>query len=129
MLFDNPHAMMPMAANKIADWLAPLLPITLLKRPYNGVNVHVASKYLGEWGKMRVSWRYKISTYDVPTQLASLDLLKSEEMEGSTVGEKINKRRISGCYERNVLVGTKVTEKIKLETCIYQLFKDKQLIA
>ena len=46
MLFDNPHAMIPMPANKTADWFAPLLPITLLKRPYNGVNVHVASKYL-----------------------------------------------------------------------------------
>ena len=32
---------------------------------------------------------YQINvTYDVPTQLASLDLLKSEEMEGST--EKTN---------------------------------------
>ena len=48
MLFDNPQAMMPMPANKTADWFAPLLPMTLLKRPYNGVNVHVASKYLGE---------------------------------------------------------------------------------
>ena len=57
MLFDNPHAMMPMAANKIADWFAPLLPITLLKRPYNGVNVHVASKYLSEWGERKKKMR------------------------------------------------------------------------
>ena len=46
MLFDKPHAMIPMVANSIADWFAPLLPITLLRRPYNGVNVQVASKYL-----------------------------------------------------------------------------------
>jgi len=46
MLFDNPHAMMPMVAKSTADWFAPLLPITLLRRPYNGVNTHVASKYL-----------------------------------------------------------------------------------
>ena len=38
--------MMPIPANKTADWFASLLPITSLKRPYNGVNVHVASKYL-----------------------------------------------------------------------------------
>ena len=62
-------------------------------------------------------------TYDVPTQLASLDLLKSEEMEGSTARKKFQQKWISGCYERNVLVGTKVTEKKKLETCMYQLFQ------
>jgi hypothetical protein len=32
------------------------------------------------------------TTYAVPTQLASLDLLKSEEMEGSTEREKVSQR-------------------------------------
>ena len=62
---------------------------------------------------MRVSWRYKEIegkiTYAVPTQLASLDLLKSEEMEGSTEREG-QPKRVLGHYWRDVLVGTKVTE-------------------
>ena len=44
----------------------------------------------------RVSWKYRKiedKTYDVPTQLASLDLLKSEEMEGSTVRGRFNERK------------------------------------
>ena len=44
MLFVNPHALIPTPANKTADWFTPLLPITLLKHPYSGVNVHVVSK-------------------------------------------------------------------------------------
>ena len=54
MLFDNPHALIPTPANKIADWFAPLLPITLLKCPYSGVNVHVASKSLR--GRRKIRW-------------------------------------------------------------------------
>ena len=49
------------------------------------------------------------ATYDVPTQLASLDLLKSEEMEDNTNGGNFNKR-VLGYDEKDVLVGTKVTE-------------------
>ena len=38
---------------------------------------------------------YQINvTYDVPTQLASLDLLKSEEMEGNTVEKGSTKENI-----------------------------------
>ena len=56
---------------------------------------------------------YQINaTYDVPTQLASLDLLKSEEMEGSTEKKSSAKEKVIQAVMRgNVLVGTKVTEK------------------
>ena len=43
---------------------------------------------------------------------------------------KLKKVEYQDCYERSVLVGTKVTENIRiLETYMYQLFKYKQLIA
>lgn len=58
--------MVPSAAKKTAIWLAPLRPITLHKRPYRGVNVHVARRYA------------------VPSQCAWCDLLNSEEMDGNT---------------------------------------------
>lgn len=45
-LFDSPHARIPTAAKKTAEWWAPRLPIALQRRPYSGVNVHVARRYL-----------------------------------------------------------------------------------
>ncbi len=37
---------MPIAAKIMADCFAPLRPITSLNRPYRGVNVQVAKRYL-----------------------------------------------------------------------------------
>lgn len=71
MLLEYPQPMIPIAAKIMADWLAPLLPMALLSRPYRGVNVHVASKY------------------DVPNQLAWLELLKSEDIDGTIVGTSV----------------------------------------
>ena len=45
-LLDMPQQSVPRPANKTAAWLAPRLPMTLHKRPYKGVNVQVASRYL-----------------------------------------------------------------------------------
>lgn len=44
MLFDKPQASMPIEANKTAEWFAPCLPMTSQRRPYRGVNVHVARR-------------------------------------------------------------------------------------
>ena len=46
MLVENPQAKVPRPAKNTEAWFAPRRPITLERRPYNGVNVHVASKYL-----------------------------------------------------------------------------------
>jgi len=37
---------MPSDAKRIADWHAPFRPMTLLRRPYSGVKVQVAKRYL-----------------------------------------------------------------------------------
>lgn len=47
MLLEKPHAAVPSAAAITAVWLAPLRPKTLHKRPYSGVKVQTANKYLG----------------------------------------------------------------------------------
>lgn len=44
MFGDNPQASVPSAAKNTAVWFAPLLPITLQRRPYKGVKVHVARR-------------------------------------------------------------------------------------
>lgn len=80
---DSPHARVPTPVKITAVWFAPLRPNTLLRRPYNGVNVHIANRYLrmcGRVNKKPTEW----TTYDVPSQLAWFDLLNSEDMEGST---------------------------------------------
>jgi hypothetical protein len=46
MFIDNPQDKVPSAAIQTANWFAPLLPITLHNRPYKGVKVQAASKYL-----------------------------------------------------------------------------------
>ncbi len=78
---------MPIAAKIMADCFAPLRPITSLNRPYRGVNVQVAKRYLSNIHNeydIRGKRGVFVMTYAVPTQLASLDLLKSEDIEGST---------------------------------------------
>ena len=73
---------------------------------------------------------YQINvTYDVPTQLASLDLLKSEEMEGSTEKTNSAKEKVRMLWEETYLLELKSLKKKMLETCIYQPSKNKQLIA
>lgn len=46
MFRENPQSKMPDPAKNNAVWLAFLRPITSQRRPYKGVNVHVASRYL-----------------------------------------------------------------------------------
>jgi hypothetical protein len=71
MFVEKPHNRVPRAVIQTANWFAPRLPIMLHNRPYKGVKVQTASKY------------------DVPSQLASCDLLKSEEMDGSRVATRV----------------------------------------
>jgi hypothetical protein len=71
MFVEKPHNRVPNAVIQTANWFAPRLPIMLHNRPYRGVNVQTASKY------------------DVPSQLASCDLLKSEEMDGNRVATRV----------------------------------------
>ncbi len=52
MLVDKPQTAVPRAAKKTAIWFAPLRPMTLHKRPYNGVNVHVARRYLRQFNEI-----------------------------------------------------------------------------
>jgi len=57
--------------------------MTVHRRPYKGVNVHVARRYLCcEIKKQFI--QVETANYDVPNQLAWFDLLKSEDIEGST---------------------------------------------
>jgi hypothetical protein len=86
MFVEKPHNRVPNAVIQTANWFAPRLPIMLHNRPYRGVNVQTASKYLRK--KFKIELRAEQSRiYDVPSQLASCDLLKSEEMDGNTVTE------------------------------------------
>ena len=88
MLVDRPHIRTPRPAKNRAVWLALFRPNTLHRRPYSGVKLHVASRYLCV-PSVGLSWIEQILvTHDVPSQLASLDLLNSEEMDGITYHEK-----------------------------------------
>ena len=92
MLVDRPHMRTPRPAKNRAVWLALFRPNTLHRRPYSGVKLHVASRYLGHGVlSVGVAWFELIPvTHDVPSQLASLDLLKSEEIDGNTYHDKSN---------------------------------------
>ena len=83
------------------------LPITLLEHPYS-MNVHFASK-VGEKKMSELEvYMYQlinVTYYDVPTQLALLDSLKSEEIVGNTARQKSNNGEYQECHE-NVLVGS-----------------------
>ena len=73
MFVEKPHAAVPKAAKRTAVWLAPRRPSTLHNRPYSGVKVLVASKYLSEAQSREYSTfirTYEISPYAVPSQLA-----------------------------------------------------------
>ena len=47
MLVDRPHMSTPRLEKNSAVWLALFRPKTLHRRPYSGVKLHVASRYLG----------------------------------------------------------------------------------
>ena len=51
-----------------------------------------------------------LTTHDVPSQLASLDLLNSEEMDGNTYHDKFRSQE-TRTRELDALVGTKVSVK------------------
>lgn len=72
MLLERPHAAVPTAAKATAIWFAARRPITLQSRPYSGVNVQVASRYLAPHGNAERARgkRRSIITYAVPSQLA-----------------------------------------------------------
>ena len=86
MLVDRPHIITPRAEKNRAVWLALFRPKRLHRRPYSGVKLHVARRYLvcTVSGSSVVYEEGVPGTHDVPSQLAWLDLLNSEEMEGST---------------------------------------------
>lgn len=83
MLVESPQATVPTPVKSTASWAAPRLPSTFAKRPYNGVKVAVASRYLMFLLSMRVG-REGLKSYDVPSQLAWWDFWNSEDIEGST---------------------------------------------
>lgn len=68
-LGDSPQARVPSAANRIAVRLAPRLPITLHNRPYTGVNVEVARRYLGIDMVRILPCKGMGNPYAVPSQL------------------------------------------------------------
>ena len=71
MLEEKPQAAVPRAAKNTAVWFAPLRPMTLHKRPYKGVKVHVARRYLTKPNVKANSRRAELSeTNAVPSQLA-----------------------------------------------------------
>ena len=86
MLVDKPHIRTPRPAKNKAIWLAHFRPITLHRRPYSGLKLHVASRYLNMLSLAGVEWFE--TTHDVPSQLASSDLLNSEEIDGNTCHDK-----------------------------------------
>jgi hypothetical protein len=53
------------------------------------------------------------STYAVPSQLAWLDLLKSDDMEGNTLAGDIIMLVQKKKFGEHSLVGTKVTSNVK----------------
>jgi len=111
-LSEHPHTTVPMAHRETASWFAPLRPRTLHKRPYNGVNVHVASRYL-EMKMLVVANNLTVHSYAVPSQLAWLDLLKSEDIDGSTavvVEQLVRSICLSSNFVSSLLVGTSVTD-------------------
>ena len=70
MLVDRPHITTPTAAKNRAVWLALFLPNTLHRRPYSGVKLHVASRYLGVPSVEVAMYERILATHDVPSQLA-----------------------------------------------------------
>ena len=62
-----------------------------------------------------------VTYYDVPTQLALLDSLKSEEIVGNTARQKLNNGEYQECHE-NVLVGMEL-ESLK----IYNILEESHL--
>lgn len=52
MFVDRPQASVPIPEKKIAVCIAPRRPKILQSRPYRGVNVHVARRYLKEKRKL-----------------------------------------------------------------------------
>jgi hypothetical protein len=88
MFVDRPHIRTPRPAKNRAVWLALFRPNTLHRRPYSGVKLHVASRYLGVLSVGGVWFEQILATHDVPSQLASLDLLNSEEIDGNTYRDK-----------------------------------------
>ena len=88
MFVDRPHIRTPRPAKNRAVWLALFRPNTLHRRPYSGVKLHVASRYLGVLSVGVALFEQILATHDVPSQLASLDLLNSEEIDGNTCHDK-----------------------------------------
>ena len=81
-LRDMPQSKMPDPAKNNAVWLAFLRPITSQRRPYKGVKVHVASRYLMP---IQYNKSYKqFLTHEVPSQLAWCDFLNSDDIEAIT---------------------------------------------
>lgn len=85
MFLESPQANVPSPAKTTAVWFAPLRPKTLLNRPYKGVNVHVASKYLKNTIIFHLEAKGVQLAYDVPSQLAWFDFSKSEEIDDKTL--------------------------------------------
>ena len=81
-LRENPQSKIPDAAKNNAMWLAFLRPIISQRRPYKGVKVHVASRYLVPIQHNKLYKRFL--THEVPSQLAWCDCLNSDDIEANT---------------------------------------------
>jgi len=113
MLFEKPHMSVPRPAKNTAVRLAPFRPKTLHRRPYNGVNVHVARRNLNKQLHEGQTTHITI-TYDVPSQLAWFDLLKSDDIDGNTLAGDTNIDIVKKYGpSAHLLVGTKVTDQVE----------------
>ena len=84
-LFERPLMRTPRHANSKAAWLAPFRPKTLQRRPYKGVNVHAAKRYLEQCLPMRTVYdQCNQTTHDVPSHPAWLNWRNSEDIWGNT---------------------------------------------
>ena len=67
---DSPQARVPIAQARTAVWFAPRRPRALHSRPYSGVKVHVASRYLEENAINGTGQQASVEAHEVPSQLA-----------------------------------------------------------
>jgi hypothetical protein len=70
MLVDRPHIITPRAEKNRAVWLALFRPKRLHRRPYSGVKLHVARRYLDALSVGVALYEQVPATHDVPSQLA-----------------------------------------------------------
>lgn len=79
-LVDNPQQSVPIPAKKTAVWFAPRRPMTLERRPYRGVKVHIARRYLETRQAYEKLWEVTRRTKFPASLLGSIDDTQKRSM-------------------------------------------------